>query len=175
MLSTHRELLSSCTRKNDMILRMYKPRSGQFFSKFFMLRCPRHGATASSGVGALLRERSAIKPKPPPLWRGSKDGGVAAVGKRFYVPEGTGRVAGTSSGDIPVVNHQALSSFIWSVADLLRGDYKQSGYGNVIPPFTVLTGDCLSFITEAVPAVEPRGLSAYTIGFIECCIRASPR
>jgi len=23
-----------------------------------------------------------------------------------------------------------LSSFIWSVADLLRGDYKQSEYGN---------------------------------------------
>jgi len=24
------------------------------------------------------------------------------------------------------MNQQALSSFIWSVADLLRGDYKQS-------------------------------------------------
>jgi type I restriction enzyme M protein len=32
----------------------------------------------------------------------------------------------------------SLSSFIWSVADLLRGDYKQSEYGKVIPPFTVL-------------------------------------
>jgi hypothetical protein len=30
-----------------------------------------------------------------------------------------------------------LSSFIWSVADLLRGDYKQSEYGKVILPFTV--------------------------------------
>jgi type I restriction enzyme M protein len=36
------------------------------------------------------------------------------------------------------VNHQALASFIWSVADLLRGDYKQSEYGRVILPFTVL-------------------------------------
>ena len=27
-----------------------------------------------------------------------------------------------------------LSSFIWSVADLLRGDYKQSEYGKVILP-----------------------------------------
>ncbi|PIF98477.1 HsdM-like protein [Comamonas sp. 26] len=35
------------------------------------------------------------------------------------------------------MNHQVLSSFIWSVADLLRGDYKQSEYGRVIPPFTV--------------------------------------
>jgi len=29
-------------------------------------------------------------------------------------------------------------SFIWSVADILRGDYKQSEYGRVILPFTVL-------------------------------------
>jgi type I restriction-modification system DNA methylase subunit len=27
-----------------------------------------------------------------------------------------------------------LSSFIWSVADLLRGNYKQSEYGKVILP-----------------------------------------
>ncbi len=36
------------------------------------------------------------------------------------------------------MNHQTLSSFIWSVADLLRGDYRQSEYGKVILPFTVL-------------------------------------
>jgi type I restriction enzyme M protein len=36
------------------------------------------------------------------------------------------------------MNQQSLSSFIWSVADLLRGDYKQSEYGKVILPFTVL-------------------------------------
>jgi type I restriction enzyme M protein len=42
------------------------------------------------------------------------------------------------------VNHQALASFIWSVADLLRGDYKQSEYGRVILPFTVLRRlDCV--------------------------------
>lgn len=37
------------------------------------------------------------------------------------------------------MNQQALSSFIWSVADLLRGDYKQSDYGKVILPFTAWT------------------------------------
>ncbi len=38
----------------------------------------------------------------------------------------------------------ALSAFIWSVADLLRGDYKQSDYGKVILPFTVLRRlDCV--------------------------------
>ena len=31
-----------------------------------------------------------------------------------------------------------LSSFLWTVADALRGDYKQSEYGRVILPFTVL-------------------------------------
>ena len=37
-----------------------------------------------------------------------------------------------------------LASFIWSVADLLRGDYKQSEYGKVILPFTVLRRlDCV--------------------------------
>jgi hypothetical protein len=38
------------------------------------------------------------------------------------------------------MNHQALSSFIWSVADLLRGDYKQSDYGKLILPFTETAG-----------------------------------
>ncbi|WP_228016714.1 MULTISPECIES: type I restriction-modification system subunit M N-terminal domain-containing protein [Synechocystis] len=33
---------------------------------------------------------------------------------------------------------------IWSVADLLRGDYKQSDYGKVILPMTVLRRlDCV--------------------------------
>ncbi|KZE34598.1 type I restriction-modification system subunit M [Crenobacter luteus] len=50
------------------------------------------------------------------------------------------------------MNHQALSSFIWSVADLLRGDYKQSEYGKVILPFTVLRRlDCVLAATK--PAV----------------------
>jgi type I restriction enzyme M protein len=36
------------------------------------------------------------------------------------------------------------ANFIWSVADLLRGDFKQSEYGRVILPFTVLRRfDCV--------------------------------
>ena len=34
--------------------------------------------------------------------------------------------------------HTKLVNHAWSVADLLRGDYKQSDYGKVILPFTVL-------------------------------------
>ena len=37
-----------------------------------------------------------------------------------------------------------LANLIWSVADLLRGDYKQADYGKVILPFTVLRRlDCV--------------------------------
>ena len=50
------------------------------------------------------------------------------------------------------MNQQTLSAFIWSVADLLRGDYKQSDYGKVILPFTVLRRlDCVLESTK--PAV----------------------
>ncbi len=53
------------------------------------------------------------------------------------------------------MNHQALSSFIWSVADLLRGDYKQSEYGRVILPFTVLRRlDCVLESTKAAVLAE---------------------
>ena len=48
-----------------------------------------------------------------------------------------------------------LSSFIWSVADLLRGDYKQSDYGKVILPFTVLRRlDCVLEATKAAVLAE---------------------
>lgn len=35
-------------------------------------------------------------------------------------------------------NFSQTAAFIWSVADLLRGDFKQSQYGRVILPFTLL-------------------------------------
>src|SRR3984885_560161 len=54
------------------------------------------------------------------------------------------------------LNHQSLSSFIWSVADLLRGDYKQSDYGKVILPFTVLRRlDCV------LEATKPKVLAEF--------------
>ncbi len=36
------------------------------------------------------------------------------------------------------MDFNGIASFIWSVADLLRGDYKQSDYGKIILPFTLL-------------------------------------
>ena len=50
------------------------------------------------------------------------------------------------------MNFTSTASFIWSVADLLRGDYKQSDYGKVILPFTLLRRlDCV--LQETKPAV----------------------
>jgi type I restriction enzyme M protein len=50
---------------------------------------------------------------------------------------------------------QNLSSFIWSVADLLRGDYKRSDFGKVILPFTVLRRlDCVLEATKAEVLAE---------------------
>ncbi|MAT04943.1 MAG: restriction endonuclease subunit M [Acidimicrobiaceae bacterium] len=47
----------------------------------------------------------------------------------------------TSGNSDTIKNHAA---FIWSVADLLRGDYKQSEYGKVVLPLTVLRRfDCV--------------------------------
>ncbi|WP_444960343.1 type I restriction-modification system subunit M [Nocardiopsis sp. M1B1] len=40
--------------------------------------------------------------------------------------------------------HQELVGFVWSVADLLRGDYRQSDYRKVVLPFVVLRRlDCV--------------------------------
>ena len=53
------------------------------------------------------------------------------------------------------MNQQTLSSFIWSVADLLRGDYKQSEYGKVILPFTILRRlDCVLEATKPAVLLE---------------------
>jgi type I restriction enzyme M protein len=65
------------------------------------------------------------------------------------------------SADGPIRNHAA---FIWSVADLLRGDYKQSEYGKVVLPLTVLRRlDCV--LEKTKPAVLQR--SAQLKGHIE--------
>ena len=56
------------------------------------------------------------------------------------------------------INFRERANFIWSIADLLRGDYKQSEYGRVILPLTVLRRlDCVLEPTkEAVFAYLPQ-------------------
>lgn len=63
-------------------------------------------------------------------------------------------------------NFKEKADLIWKVADLLRGDYKQSDYGKVILPFTVLRRlDCVLSKTKdevlnKLPAVSKLGEGA---------------
>jgi type I restriction enzyme M protein len=53
------------------------------------------------------------------------------------------------------LSQQSLSSLIWAVADLLRGDYRQSDYGKVILPFIVLRRlDCVLAPTKEAVLAE---------------------
>lgn len=53
-------------------------------------------------------------------------------------------------------NFSSTAAFIWSVADLLRGDFKQSQYGRIILPFTLLRRlDCV------LEATKPSVLEKY--------------
>lgn len=43
-----------------------------------------------------------------------------------------------------MINFRQTANFIWDIANLLRGDYKQSDYGKIVLPFTVLRRlDCV--------------------------------
>jgi len=68
------------------------------------------------------------------------------------IPQGEG---------VHVDGHSEKVSFIWSVADLLRGDYKASDYGKVILPFTVLRRlDCLLEPTKRAVLAQAAKLPA---------------
>lgn len=54
------------------------------------------------------------------------------------VPFRLSQTARRSHGVSMTTNISSLANLIWSVADLLRGDFKQSQYGRIILPFTVL-------------------------------------
>jgi len=57
------------------------------------------------------------------------------------------------------INISEKSNFIWKIADLLRGDYKQSEYGDVVLPFTVLCrlDSVLAPTKDAVMALHKTG------------------
>ena len=49
----------------------------------------------------------------------------------------------------------SISALIWSIADFLRGDYKQSDYGKIILPFTLLRRlECVLEPTREAVLVE---------------------
>ncbi|MDE9460171.1 type I restriction-modification system subunit M [Xenorhabdus bovienii] len=56
-------------------------------------------------------------------------------------------------------NFSQTAAFIWSVADLLRGDFKQSQYGRVILPFTLLRRlECVLAATKDAVVAEAEKL-----------------
>jgi type I restriction enzyme M protein len=65
-----------------------------------------------------------------------------------------------------MIDSKTMANKIWSVADLLRGDYKQSDYGKIILPMTVLRRlDCIlaptkQAVLDYLPKVESLSDSA---------------
>jgi type I restriction enzyme M protein len=54
---------------------------------------------------------------------------------------------------------KSLSSFVWSVAEVLRGDLKQSEYGNIVLPFVVLRRlDCILAESKGAVLEAAKGL-----------------
>ena len=65
------------------------------------------------------------------------------------------------------------AAFIWSVADLLRGDYKQSEYGKVILPMVVLRRlDCVLEPTKSAVLERNRSLRGTGIENVEPVLQA---
>lgn len=57
-------------------------------------------------------------------------------------------------------NFSQTAAFIWSVADLLRGDFKQSQYGRIILPFTLLRRlECVLAQTKADVVAESQRIA----------------
>jgi type I restriction enzyme M protein len=58
-----------------------------------------------------------------------------------------------------MTNFSAQISFIWSIAEILRGSYKQSEYGRVVLPFTVLRRlDCVLAPTKEKVLAQQKDL-----------------
>lgn len=69
-----------------------------------------------------------------------------------------------------------MVGFIWSVADLLRGDYKQSEYGKVILPLTVLRRlDCVLEPTKPAVLAKVEELKTSGAGNVEPMLRRAAR
>ncbi|MFC2991295.1 type I restriction-modification system subunit M [Halomonas tibetensis] len=62
-------------------------------------------------------------------------------------------------------SHSQLAAFIWSVADLLRGDFKQSQYGRIILPFTLLRRlECVLAPTKADVLIKGQAVEQIKLG-----------
>src|SRR5690625_3356170 len=74
-----------------------------------------------------------------------------------------------------MVNFRETANFIWEIADLLRGDYKQSEYGKVILPLTVLRRlDCVLAPTKPAVLAEVERLGE-SVGHLDPVLRHAAR
>jgi type I restriction enzyme M protein len=98
---------------------------------------PNGGSRSSPAPPVSRPQTTDAKPEMPPPSQLAKSAlATKPIAKR-----------GPKVSDTVIRNH---AGFIWSVADLLRGDYKQSEYGKVILPLTVIRRlDCVLEPTKA--------------------------
>ena len=69
---------------------------------------------------------------------------------------------------------QSISALIWATADLLRGDYKQSDYGKIILPFTLLRRlECVLEPTRDAVLAEHEARKSLGISMEQFLIRKS--
>jgi len=128
--------------------------------------------TAQAGLG--FRAVSAT-PTEHPGDHGRTEPALPTFARSILVPGTLATKMPTAPPSPPDTQSETIrnhAAFIWSVADLLRGDYKQSEYGKVILPLTVIRRlDCVleptkgavlakykqisSKIENVAPALEP--------------------
>ena len=115
------------------------------------VRCAQASGSSSNRVAETRVRFSAeasSKPAPTP---------VSTASQKQTAPGSSPTSSSKQVASAPTAQSkdQSLSAFIWSVADLLRGDYKQSDYAKVILPFTVLRRlDCVLEPTKTVVLAE---------------------
>ena len=72
------------------------------------------------------------------------------------------------------MNTQSISALIWATADLLRGDYKQSDYGKIILPFTLLRRlECVLEPTRDAVLAESKARKNLGISLEQFLVRKS--
>lgn len=96
--------------------------------------CGAHGLDTAGKTKPLLIARilgHAAAPTTPPAAKPAAKPAAPVAATR--PPKTTHRAA-----SVMTTNFSQTAAYIWSLAELLRGDFKQSQYGRIILPFTIL-------------------------------------
>ncbi len=121
-------------------------------------RAAQRAARPGQSIGRLELARTVGQPgrglgSSPPRSALLPADGLGLCSVASVTPARSGRPTGRAGRAMTGTNSEVIrnhAAFIWSVADLLRGDYKQSEYGRVILPMVVLRRlDCVLEPTKA--------------------------